>query len=427
MRFTEDELVVGAGARLSRRRRLYLAVLLGMLAAFGPLCTDTYLPSLPAMGADLSLSTATTQLTITACLLGMALGQLFVGPLSDGTGRRGPLLCALVFFTLASACCVAARSGHGFIALRFAQGLGGAGGIVLSRAVACDLFRGPELTSFMSLLMAVNSVAPIAGPVLGGALAGLGGWPWVFIFLTGMGVALLLFCAFGLPETLPPKLRRQGGTRASLQATAALCRDPAFMCYVGMQGFTMGGFFGYVAASPFVFQGMYGISPTGYSLIFGGNALSVTIMALITGRLARSRGEMRLLNVGNWLRLVACLAVLAVTLLRPASPLPIMASLYAMLVLQGMTMPCAFTLAIEAQRVGAGTASGLLGVAMFLAGAASSPLVGLGGPDTAVPLGLICAASGLLALLTGLAGNRLLARRRAQETPAQEQSALRPH
>lgn len=373
MRFTEDELVVGAGARLSRRRRLYLAVLLGMLAAFGPLCTDTYLPSLPAMGADLSLSTAATQLTITACLLGMALGQLFVGPLSDGTGRRGPLLCALVFFTLASACCVAARSGHGFIALRFAQGLGGAGGIVLSRAVACDLFRGPELTSFMSLLMAVNSVAPIAGPVLGGALAGLGGWPWVFIFLTGMGVALLLFCAFGLPETLPPKLRRQGGTRASLQATAALCRDPAFMCYVGMQGFTMGGFFGYVAASPFVFQGMYGISPTGYSLIFGGNALSVTIMALITGRLARSRGEMRLLNVGNWLRLVACLAVLAVTLLRPASPLPIMASLYAMLVLQGMTMPCAFTLAIEAQRVGAGTASGLLGVAMFLAGAASSP------------------------------------------------------
>ena len=215
MRFTEDELVVGAGARLSRRRRLYLAVLLGMLAAFGPLCTDTYLPSLPAMGADLSLSTAATQLTITACLLGMALGQLFVGPLSDGTGRRGPLLCALVFFTLASACCVAARSGHGFIALRFAQGLGGAGGIVLSRAVACDLFRGPELTSFMSLLMAVNSVAPIAGPVLGGALAGLGGWPWVFIFLTGMGVALLLFCAFGLPETLPPKLRRQGGTRAS--------------------------------------------------------------------------------------------------------------------------------------------------------------------------------------------------------------------
>ncbi|WP_303192783.1 multidrug effflux MFS transporter, partial [uncultured Desulfovibrio sp.] len=371
--------------------------------------------------------TAATQLTITACLLGMALGQLFVGPLSDGTGRRGPLLCALVFFTLASACCVAARSGHGFIALRFAQGLGGAGGIVLSRAVACDLFRGPELTSFMSLLMAVNSVAPIAGPVLGGALAGLGGWPWVFIFLTGMGVALLLFCAFGLPETLPPKLRRQGGTRASLQATAALCRDPAFMCYVGMQGFTMGGFFGYVAASPFVFQGMYGISPTGYSLIFGGNALSVTIMALITGRLARSRGEMRLLNVGNWLRLVACLAVLAVTLLRPASPLPIMASLYAMLVLQGMTMPCAFTLAIEAQRVGAGTASGLLGVAMFLAGAASSPLVGLGGPDTAVPLGLICAASGLLALITGLAGNRLLARRRAQETPAQEQSALRPH
>ena len=172
---------------------------------------------------------------------------------------------------------------------------------------------------------------------------------------------------------------------------------------------------------------MYAISPTGYSLIFGGNALSVTIMAVITGRLALRMGEMRLLSIGNRLRMVACLIVLGVTLARPASPLPIMASLYCMLVLQGMTMPCAFTLAIEAQRVGAGTASGLLGVAMFLAGAASSPLVGLGGPDTAVPLGLVCAASGLLALLTGFAGNRLLARRRAETAAAQDPSAPRPH
>ena len=125
MRITENDYIVGAGARLPRRRRLFLALLLGMMAAFGPLCTDTYLPSLPALAADLSISTATTQLTITACLLGMALGQLFVGPLSDSTGRRKPLLVALVFFTLASACCAAAKTGNSFIALRFSQGLGG--------------------------------------------------------------------------------------------------------------------------------------------------------------------------------------------------------------------------------------------------------------------------------------------------------------
>ena len=174
MHITEEDYIAGAGTRLPRRRRLFLALLLGLMAAFGPLCTDTYLPSLPALAADLSISTATTQLTITACLLGMALGQLFVGPLSDSTGRRKPLFVALVFFTLASFCCAAAKTGNSFIALRFAQGLGGAGGIVLARAMACDLFRGAELTNFMSLLMVVNGVAPITGPMLGGWLAALG-------------------------------------------------------------------------------------------------------------------------------------------------------------------------------------------------------------------------------------------------------------
>jgi len=223
MRITENDYIVGAGARLPRRRRLFLALLLGMMAAFGPLCTDTYLPSLPALAADLNISTATTQLTITACLLGMALGQLFVGPISDSTGRRKPLFMALIFFTLASICCAAAKTGNSFIALRFAQGLGGAGGIVLARAMACDLFRGPELTNFMSLLMAVNGIAPITGPLLGGWLASLSGWPLIFYFLTGFGVLLIVLSAVGLPETLPETMRREGACAPRGRPWANFC------------------------------------------------------------------------------------------------------------------------------------------------------------------------------------------------------------
>jgi len=417
MRFTENDYVVGLGARLSRRRRLFLALLLGMLAAFGPLCTDTYLPSLPALSADLGISTSATQLTITACLLGMALGQIFVGPLSDGTGRRKPLFAALIFFTLASVLCAAAKTGNSFIALRFAQGLGGAGGIVLSRAIACDLFRGAELTNFMSLLMAVNGIAPITGPLLGGWLASISGWPLIFYFLTGFGVLLLVLCAAALPETLLPAMRREGGLGASWSAMGQLLRQKAFMCYVGVQGFTMGGFFGYVAASPFVLQGMYGISPQGYSVIFGCNALSVMGVALTTARLSRRYGEARLLQLGNLLRGAACLGVLAVTLLSPASPIPLIIALFFMVALQGMTLPTSFTLGISAQNVGAGTASGILGVAVFIFGAGTSPLVGLAGAGTAVPLGLVSAVTGMAALLLGHLGGRAMARREANGAP----------
>ena len=417
MHITEDDYIAGAGARLPRRRRLFLALLLGLMAAFGPLCTDTYLPSLPAMAADLSISTATTQLTITACLLGMALGQLFVGPLSDSTGRRKPLFVALVFFTLASACCAAAKTGNSFIALRFAQGLGGAGGIVLARAMACDLFRGAELTNFMSLLMVVNGVAPITGPMLGGWLAALSGWPAIFYFLTGFGVLLVVLSLLGLPETLPQGMRRSGGIRSSWTAMGELLRQKPFMCYVGVQGFTMGGFFGYVAASPFVLQGMYGLSPKTYSIIFGCNALSLMFFAFGTARNARRLGEARLLRIGNSLRAVACLGVLAVTVVAPASPVPLLIGLFFMIALQGMTLPTSFTIGISAQNVGAGTASGILGVSVFIFGALTSPLVGLAGGGTALPLGIVSAVTGVASALLGYVGDRELKKLRAASGP----------
>jgi len=407
MAFFSSPLLSAPGMQMPRSRRMAFVLALSMMAAFGPLCTDTYLPSLPIMAEDLSLSTAMTQATITASLLGMAVGQLFIGPVSDGTGRRRPLFLALILFTMASVLCATAQSGYGFIAFRFAQGLGGAGGIVLSRAISCDLFQGAELTSFMALLMTINGVAPILGPLLGGTLAEMGGWPVIFLFLAGFGLFLLFMTLRVLPETLPPERRRAGGLLPSLRNTGRLFREKIFLCYAGVQGFTMAGFFGYVAASSFVFQDKYGLSATTYSVIFGITALSVMLTAVISSRVVRRVGEDRLLLTCDSLRCVFCLTVLGVCLLDFSSPVPLILSLMGMVALQGATMAASFTLAIASQSVGAGAASGLLGVSVFLFGALSSPLVGLAGPDSAMPLGVVSAMSGLCALSLTLLGRRL--------------------
>ena len=394
------------GSKLPRSRRLYLALVLGMMAAFGPLCTDTYLPSLPDLATDLSIPTAVTQLTITSCLLGMALGQIFVGPVSDTQGRRWPLFVSLALFTAASILCTVADSGNMFIVLRFAQGLGGAGGIVLSRAIACDLFRGAELTSFMSLLMSIQGIAPILGPIAGGAIASFGNWRFIFGALTLFGVVLFLMTVRDLPETLPTRQQSRRSVLASIKGMVALFHEKAFMCYAGVQGFTMAGFFGYVASSPFIIQNIYGLSMTAYSIIFAINAFSIMIAALITGRLSQRFGDARLLQVGDTLRCLACLAVLLVSLWLPTSPLPLLAAILCMVALQGVTMTASFTLAINAQKVGAGTASGILGVATFIFGACSSPLVGLAGPNSAIPLGLVSAVTGVLSFVLTVLGNR---------------------
>ncbi len=396
----------GPGTKLSRSRRLYLAVLLGMMAAFGPLCTDTYLPALPDLANDLSVSTAVTQLTITSCLLGMALGQIFVGPISDSRGRRWPLFVSLVLFTIASILCTFADSGNLFIVLRLAQGLGGAGGIVLSRAIACDLFRGAELTSFMSLLMSIQGIAPILGPIVGGGIAGLGSWRHIFGALALFGIVLLVMSVRGLPETLPDHQKSKGSVMTSIRGMGALFHEKAFLCYAGVQGFTMAGFFGYVASSPFIIQNIYGLSVTAYSIIFAVNAFSIMVAALLTGRLSRRIDETSLLLTGDTLRCLACLSILAISIWAPASPLPLLAAILCMVALQGVTLTASFTLAINAQKVGAGTASGILGVATFIFGACSSPLVGLAGPDSAVPLGLVSATTGLLSLVLTIMGNR---------------------
>ena len=374
-----------------------MASILGFLAAMGPLCTDFYLPALPDMAAELGSAASQMQLSITACLLGLSLGQIVLGPLSDARGRKMPLLVSLAVFIAASFLCGRAGSVTELIALRFLQGLAGSGGVVLSRAVACDLFRGSELTKFFSLLMLINGVAPIFGPVIGGQILRFSSWSGIFFFLAACGAAQFSLVLFGCPETLPPERRIQGGMGQSVRAMFRLFGNREFLAYMLIQGFVMAGFFGYISASPFVLQNIYGLSAQQYALCFGLNGLGIMLFAQITGRLCMAYGDRTVLGAGVALSLFASLCVAAVSVLH----LPVgfmIAALFLFVSCIGITTTTSFSLAIAAQTEGAGSASGLLGVSSFVCGAASSPLVGLGGADTALPMAAVAVISGLLVL-----------------------------
>ena len=377
--------------------RLFMAAVLGFLAAMGPLCTDLYLPALPVMAEELCGSASQMQLSITACLLGLSLGQIVLGPLSDARGRKLPLLASLVLFIVTSFLCSRATGVGELMVLRFLQGLAGSGGVVLSRAIACDLFRGTELTKFFSLLMLINGVAPIFGPVIGGQILSFFDWPAVFLFLALCGVAQFSLVFFGCRETLPAEKRVQGGMGASIRSMFRLFGNRTFLAYMLIQGFVMAGFFGYISASPFVLQNLYGLSAQQYAVCFGFNGFGIMVFAQITGRLCSAYGDRSVLRAGVLLSLASSLAVAVVSFLHLPAAFMI-ASLFLFVSCIGITTTTSFSLAIASQTGGAGSASGLLGVTSFVFGAVSSPLVGLGGSSSAVPMAVVAVASALCVL-----------------------------
>ena len=377
--------------------RLFMAAILGFLAAMGPLCTDLYLPALPVMARELGGSASQMQLSITACLLGLSLGQIVLGPLSDSRGRKLPLLASLVVFIVTSFLCSRASGTAELVALRFLQGLAGSGGVVLSRAIACDLFRGTELTKFFSLLMLINGVAPVFGPVVGGQILGFFSWPAIFVFLSLCGIAQFSLVFFGCRETLPAEKRVQGGMMASIHSMFRLFGNRTFVAYMLIQGFVMAGFFGYISASPFVLQNLYGLSAQQYAVCFGANGFGIMLFAQATGRLCSAYGDRTILLAGSVLSLVAAAVVAVVSVLHlPAACM--IGALFLFVSCIGITTTTSFSLAIASQTGGAGSASGLLGVTSFVFGAVASPLVGLGGASSAVPMAVVAVLTSLCVL-----------------------------
>ncbi|MFI9647693.1 multidrug effflux MFS transporter [Streptomyces sp. NPDC052040] len=390
----------GDGAAL-RRTGVLVTFLLGGLTATPPLAMDMYLPSLPEVTTSLHAPAATVQLTLTGCLAGMALGQLVVGPLSDRWGRRRPLLAGLAVYVVATALCALAPSVTALVAFRLVQGLAGAAGIVIARAVVRDLYDGAAMARFFSTLMLISGVAPIVAPLIGGQLLRFTDWRGVFVVLTVVGAALGGLVWARLPETLPPSGRHGGGAGATLRSLRALIADRAFTGYTLAGGFAFAALFAYISASPFVIQEIYGASPQVFSLLFGLNSVGLVVAGQINGKVLVGRVALdKVLAAGLTVVALAAAALLlmATGALGQVGLAPVAAALFVLMSAMGFTLPNTQALALMRTRHHAGSASALLGSTSFLVGAVASPLVGIAGEHTAVPMAVVQLAAALVAL-----------------------------
>ncbi|MDV7215431.1 multidrug effflux MFS transporter [Streptomyces prunicolor] len=385
----------------SRRTGLLVILILGGLTATPPLSMDMYLPALPAVTRSLHAPAATVQLTLTTCLAGMALGQLVVGPMSDKWGRRRPLLTGLAVYIVATALCAIAPNVESLVAFRLLQGLAGAAGIVIARAVVRDLYDGVAMARFFSTLMLVSGVAPIVAPLVGGQILRVTDWRGVFVILTFVGAALAALVWTRLPETLAPADRHAGGTAEALRGMRALLADLPFTGYMLTGGFSFAALFAYISASPFVVQEIYGASPQTFSLLFGVNSVGLVAVGQINGKLLVGRVSMdKVLGTGLAVVVLAATALLlmATGAFGEVGLVPVAAGLFVLMSAMGVTLPNAQTLALMRTRHSAGSASALLGTSSFLIGAVASPLVGIAGEHTAVPMAVVQLVAALVAV-----------------------------
>ncbi|MEU1727400.1 multidrug effflux MFS transporter [Actinomadura sp. ATCC 39365] len=395
---------IGSKSETKGGRRGLLLVILGALSAIGPLSIDMYLPALPAITEEMLSAPAQVQLTLTACLIGVSVGQVVAGPVSDVRGRRVPLIVGVSGFMVASLLCAFAPSVPVLIVLRLLQGILGGAALVIVRAVVRDLYDGAAIARIFATLMLVSGLAPILAPIAGAQLLAFTSWRGVFVALSVAGLVLLLAVLPGVRETLPADRRESGGLGHTVRTFWQLLRDRSFMGCALTAGLAFAAMFGYISGSPFVLQQVYGATPQQYSLIFGLNALGLTAMAQLGGRLSGRVEPARLVVVGLVTGLVGA-ALLLTAALTGLGLAGIVAGLFVIMLGQGLVLPGTGALALAGQPAQiAGSASALLGVLQFALGALAAPLVGLAGEGTAVPmagvmLGLIICSTLAFAIL----------------------------
>ena len=379
--------------------------MLSALTAVGPLTFDTYLAAFPQIATDLSASRATVQLTLTASLAGLALGQVLLGSLSDTFGRRRPLLAGLAVYVVTSAALVLADSIAVFTALRFLQGFSAAAGMVLSMAILRDSFEGIAVSKAMARLMLVVGVAPVLAPTIGAELLRFGSWRVIFVFLTVAGALLLALAAVRLKETLPVERRRTGGTAAALRTYRDLLTDRGFLGLALLSACYMGALFTYVSGSTFVFQDGFGLDPQQFGYVFASGAVAITIASQVYGALVGRFRPEQILTVAVVAGLVLSAALLVVA--RAGGGLvPVTVLLVLTLSTAGLVMPSAPAIALEANPHRAGSAAALLGAMQFGAGAAVAPATGLIGGSPATAMATVMAAMILLSALLLLGVSR---------------------
>jgi DHA1 family bicyclomycin/chloramphenicol resistance-like MFS transporter len=359
---------------------------------FGPLSLDMYLPALPDLAHSFRTAEANVQLTLTACMIGLAVGQLVAGPMSDAWGRKKPLAIGLIAYAATSLFCAFAPDVYSLTAARLLQGFAGAAGLVISRAIVRDLYDGDALTKFFSTLLLVNGLAPILAPVLGGQLTRFMSWRGVFVVLTLIGVALLAASTLGLKETLPKDSRGAsgGGLPATLRTFRILMRDRPFMGYILTGGFASAAMFAYISGSPFVLENIHGLSKQQFSFAFGANALGIMIGGQVSGRLVGRVPSARLLGAGLVMSFGGSTILLAATAAFGGNLTGTLVGLFLMVSSIGVITPQVTALALSGYAPAmAGAASALIGTGQFLFGAIFAPLTGLGSKTSGMPMALV--------------------------------------
>lgn len=377
-----------------------MILVLGALIALGPLTIDMYLPALPAIADDLNTPSSAVQLTLAGTLIGLALGQLVIGPLSDIVGRRLPLIVGTGVHILASVACIVAPNIAVLGGLRVVQGLGAAAAAVVAMAIVRDLFSGRAAATVLSRLMLVMGVAPVLAPSLGGAVLLVGSWRLVFAALAIMGVALMTLAIVSLRETLPPERRRASGVMPVLRTYRSLLRDAQFVVLVLVAALAMSSLFAYIAGSSFVLQEEFGLDEQQFAIVFAAGAISLIgasqLNVLLLGRFAPVQIVLAALSFA--VLAGGVMAVLAIAEIGGMAGFVF--PLWFVLGAVGFVMPNAPALALSRHGEAAGGAAALLGAAQFGLGAIVAPIVGaLGNDAVAVSTTMVATSGAALAAL----------------------------
>lgn len=376
-----------------------LVVFLGMLTAITPLATDLYLPALPIMPDELNTTASNIQMTIGIMTFGVAFGQLFGGPISDTMGRKLPLIVGNLLCVISGIICAFAPSIEILLLGRFLQGLTGSVGVVIAKAIARDFASGQELTKLFALLMMVNGLAPVLAPLIGGQLLLFTTWRVIFVILAVFS-AILLVGSLVFRESLPKEKRVTGGVDVAIKNYITLIKDKPFLGQTLIQLFAFGGFFAYISGSSFVYQNIFNLSAQEFSYLFGINSCGIVLASAISSRVSNIITAKQLLTFSLWQLTIGSLLFL-IAMIFEWSLIPVTTILFFTVCTVSLFGSASFSMAMTNYGKMAGSASAILGFASMFAAGIVSPLVGIGGDHTGVPMGitmLVCAALSLLCL-----------------------------
>ena len=371
-----------------RMTRTVLATVI-LVSTIAPLATDMYVPAFPQVGGDLAGTATQVQLTLTTFFVGMALGQLIGGPVSDARGRRGQLLLALIVLTVASIACAYSPSITIMMTARFVQGLAGGWAMVTARAIVVDLTRGPQLVRSLNLVAGVGGIAPIVGPLIGAVILQFSHWRVSFWVVAALGALMILAVAVGIPETLPADRRHRGGLTQLGRAARQVVGNRGFIGYLVVMAFSMGVTFAYVATSAFILQSMNGLSPIMYSVDFAANAVGLALATLLAARLAGRVPTRTVITVGLAVTGAAGILLLVGALWWGTPLIVTVVAFFLLMSAQGLIGPNAGALASAQVPEHPGTGSAVLGFSQWCMAGVVAPIAGLGGEYTAVPMALI--------------------------------------